>query len=792
MLGNHLRIAFRNLWRYPGHTAINLFGLTVGLTVCLLVTAYIVHETSFEGCHSKKDRIYRVQLDLETMTMGTMGLAGAAPPLGPALREACPEVESIARFRRFAGVKTASTTVTRKNQSVLAVEPEFFDVFDVKVLRGDPRIDLAVPFNVYLTQHLAASLFGQADPIGQTVSLEGRIELHVAGILDEFPSNTQLRCDALGSYSSIAAMGTNMNDWTQVWVDYLYVLLRPGGEVAGLEGALPSILSTHLNEKEQADQHYVTAALKDIYFNPRPANELAPEGNAKNLLLFGAVALVTLAIACVNFVNHTTARAAGRVKELSVRKIVGAGRVELVRQLLTESHLVAALATLAAAAVFEISSPVLGLFLGRSLEVGLIRQPLLVVGMLGLMVLVGLIAGTYPAFYLSRTRPLQFLKGGAGIVSRKSHTRRVLVVFQFATAIILSAVAAVVLSQLQFSHNWDKGFDDKDTLVLEFEDDQAMKAAVPLKDELARDPGVLAVSACDFLPGTQNMSISFFRPFGQSETELVGIRTFRVDQDFASTLGLELAGGRYLVAEDASSNGRNVVLDEQAVAALGLKEPVGTTLSSGDGVCDVVGVLKNFHAVPTFSQDWPTMMSIEDEPLRYLLIKLRLESAQSTIDRVRSIWEKSVPNQSFEYSYYDQLLVRLYGDHEKFGNLLGIFALIALVIAGLGVFSLASYAAERRRRELGIRKVVGATIASILGLMCSEFVVLVAISAAIGCPVAWYLSNRWLNGFAYHMDLGPGLLLLAGAVSLVVALLSVSIQSLKAARANPVDALRYE
>ncbi|MCX6834406.1 MAG: ABC transporter permease, partial [candidate division Zixibacteria bacterium] len=350
MFGNHLKIAVRNLLRYPGYTAINLFGLTVGLAVCLLVTAYVLHELSFEDCHSKKDRIYRVQLDLKEGEMGTMGLAGAAPPLGPALREASVDVEAIARFRRFADVKVVAGTSAHKHQTILAVEPEFFDVFDVKSLRGDRKADLVAPHTVYLTESLATSLFGNADPIGQTVTVEGQIQLHVAGILDEFPSNTKLKCDALASYSTLEAMGTNMSDWMQVWTDYLFVLLRPGANVASIEALLPSILKSHLSEEEQSKQQYVVQSLGDLYFDPRPANELKPSGNANNLLLFGAVALVTLAITCVNFVNHTTAHAASRIKELSVRKIVGASRTELVRQLMTESFLVAALASVAAVA----------------------------------------------------------------------------------------------------------------------------------------------------------------------------------------------------------------------------------------------------------------------------------------------------------------------------------------------------------------------------------------------------------------------------------------------------------
>ena len=792
MLGNHIKIAVRNLLRYPGYTAINLFGLTVGLAVCFLVAAYIAHELSFEDCHSKKDRIYRVQLDLNTESTGTMELAGAAPPLGPVLREASTDVEAIARFHRYAIVKMAAGTSIRKRQTVFAVEPEFFSIFDVEPLRGDPKADLVVPNTIYLTERLANSLFGRVDPIGKTVTMEGQNEFNVAGILKNFPTNTKLNCDALVSYSTLEARGRDMSDWMEVWQDYLFVLLRPGAEVTHLEALLPSILKRHLSEEEQSKQKYVVQSLGDLYFDPRSVNELAPKGNANNLFLFGAVALVTLAIACVNFVNHTTARAASRIKELSVRKIVGASRTELARQLMTESFLVAALASVAAAAVFEVSSPVLNVFFGRNLDVGLLKQPLMIIAIIGLPVLVGLTAGSYPAFYLSRTRPLQFLKGGPGIAPRKSFTRKVLVVFQFTTAVVLTTVAIVVLSQIQFSRNWDKGFDDQNVMILESEDDQAAIAFGPLKTELMNDPGVLGVAACDMLPGTQSAALNLFQPPDQPNAERVLVRMFSVDQDFASVLGLDLAAGRYLSTEDVSSDGRNVVLDQRAVAALGLQEPVGARIVKDSVEYNVVGVLNDFHAVPTFAEDWPMMLYVTNGALHFLLVRLQPGNTADTIDRIKAIWERSVPTQPFEYSYYDQVLARLYGDHEKFGTLLGIFSLIALVIAGLGVFSLASYAAERRRREIGIRKVVGATVGSVLRLLSSQFIVLVLFASVIGCPIAWYLSNRWLERFVYRVDVGIGLFLLAGAISLAVALISVSYQAIRASRANPIEALRYE
>ena len=792
MWKNYLLVAFRNLSRNRLYSVINIAGLAVGLAVCLLVTAYVAHELSFENCHSKKDRICRVQLNLEEEGFGTMELAGAARPLGSALKDACPDVEAIARFSRWNGIKVTAGNSMRKGQVVLAVEPEFFSVFDVKSVSGNPKADLAAPYTVYLTERLATSLFGAADPIGKPVTIYGKTPFQVAGILKDFPTNTKLHCDAMVSFSSLEAMGQDPSDWMAVWTDYLYVLMRPGAKAATLEAALPAVLKSHIKPEDQPKEQYVVRSLRDIYFNPSPSNEIKPSGDANRLVLFCVVALVTLAVACINFVNHTTARVANRVKELSVRMIVGASRLELMRQLLAEFLLSAALASAGAAVIFEVLRPALVAYVGRDLDIGLLNQPLMIIAVIGLPVLVVLTAGIYPAFYLSRTRTLQFLKGGSGTGLKKSFTRRALVVFQFTTAVVLTAVAVVILRQIQFSRNWDKGFDDRNVLILEAEDDQSAKLAVQVRRELLNDPGVFGATACATLPGTQNCALNTFQPPNQPDAKPVWVRILPVDPDFASVLHLALADGRYLSAEDASSAGGNVVIDERAVKALGLNQAVGTRLVKEGKEYNVVGVLKSFHSVPTFTDDWPIMMNVADGPPYFTLIKLKPGDATATISRIRQVWERLIPNQSFEYSFYDETLAQLYSAHEKFGTLLVFFSVIALAIAGLGVFSLASYAAERRRREIGIRKVVGASITSVLRLLGSEFVALVLVAGVIGCPIAWYLSSRWLERFVYRIDLGIGLFLFAGAVSMIVAVLSVCFQALKAASANPVDSLKYE
>jgi len=793
MLRNHLKIAVRNLIRQRGYSAINVFGLAVGLTVCLLVAAYIVHEFSFETCHSKRDRIYRLQVDLETEHMGTFELAGAAPPMGPALREACPDVEAIARFRRMNGVKMVAGTAVQKDKEILVVEPEFFQVFDVEVLRGNPVVDLASPSTIYLTERLAHGLFGRADPIGQTILAgEQRIELRVAGVLKDFPTNTSMNCDALASYSSLEAFGRDVSSWSAIWQDYLYVLLRPGAEAASLEAVIPSVASQHLNEEQRSEQTYVVQPLNDIYFNPRPSNELYPVGDPTQILLFSAIALVTLVIACVNFINHTTARTAHRIKELSLRKVVGASRRQVVRQLLVEAFLIAVVSMFVAIAAFELSEPVIGMFIERQLNVGILSQPQMLAAVVGLALLVGLAAGLYPALYLSRIRPLQFLNVGAGFASRKSLTRRVLVVFQFTAAVVLATVSLVVFRQMQFSRSWDKGFDDRNIVVLEIEGDQGAALAGPLRDAMMREPGVLAASTCDLVPGLREIRGSFLRPAETPDCDPVLIRMFCVDQHFASTLGLDLVEGRHLGIEDEHSEGRNILLEQRAAKELGLEQPLGTRLRDEDEEYTVVGVMKNIHAVPTYYQGWPIMMYVRSDVFRYVLVKLDPTAPAATIDRIKAVWDRMVSAQPFEYTYLDELINSQYGDHEKFGALLGTFSAIAIFIACLGIFSLASYATERRRREIGIRKVVGATVGSIVRLLSNEFVALIMVANLVAWPIAWYLAGKWLDKFVHHIDVEPVLFVLAGFLALAVALLSVSLQALRAARANPAEALRYE
>jgi putative ABC transport system permease protein len=454
--------------------------------------------------------------------------------------------------------------------------------------------------------------------------------------------------------------------------------------------------------------------------------------------------------------------------------------------------MIAIVSTFVAIAAFEVSEPVIGMFIGRDLDAGLLEQPQMLAAVVGLALLVGLTAGLYPALYLSRIRPLQFLNVGAGFASRKSLTRRVLVVFQFAAAVVLAAVALVVFRQMQFSRSWDKGFDDRNIMVLEIEDEQTAGLVGPLRDALMREPGVLAATACDLVPGLREIRGSFFRAADRPESDPVLIRMFRVDRYFAATLRLDVVEGRHLGMEDESSEGRNIVLEQRAAKELGLEQPLGARLVTEDDEYTVVGVLKNLEAVPTYATGWPIMMHARNDSYRYVLLKLDSTTSASTTDRITDVWNRTVPTQPFEYTYLNKLINAQYGDYEKFGALLGIFSAIAIFIACLGIFSLASYATERRRREIGIRKVVGATAGSIVRMLSNEFVVLVMVANFVAWPIAWYLAGKWLDKFVHHIDVEPVLFLLAGCLALVVALLSVSFRAFRAARANPVEALRYE
>ncbi len=790
MLGSHVRTAVRNLIRQRGYTAVNLIGLALGLVICQLVAAYLVHELTFENGHTRGDRIYRITTDLEHPRFGTGEFACAPPPLGPVLVEASSEVEAVARFRHFDDVRVSAGTTVRREPAAFAVEPEFFEVFDIEVLRGDPSKALAEPSTAFITESLAHALFGRADPINQTIELRDGIEVHVRGILADIPSNTKLNCGLLVSYSTPNLVGEDINDWSQIWYDYAYVLLRPGADPHDVAALFPAIMDQYLSEEQRGNYAYRLQPLHEIYFDPRPANELDPSGDITYMILFSAVAMIIMAIACINFANLTTARMSQRAKELNVRQVVGASRGQLVRQLLVESLLLTALASIVAIVAFEGLNPLLDHFLGRSIDVDIIPLPMMALIVAGLAVGVGLVAGLYPALQLSRMRLLKSIGNSLGPAPSKSYTRRVLVVFQFSVAIALTVLAAVIFRQMEYSRSWDKGMDTHHLAVVSLEGEHMIAQSGLLQNALQRTPGVTGVGRCDMLLGLSSERINFFTSPVDPELDRVIIREVRVDPGTLSLWGLNLVEGRLLTDADGGETNNRIVIDRRAASRLKMDRPVGMTITTDDEESyEIVGVLEEFHAMPTFRRDRPVMFRVREQGLRHVLV--RVESP-GVLAAIQQTWEGMFPDEPFECRFYDDMINDQYGDHDRLGALVGVFSLVAAVIACLGIMSLASYAAERRHREIGIRKVVGATVGSVVRLVGSEFLLLVLVANVVALPVAWYLAGIWLEEFPHSIRLGPGLFLSCGAAALIVALASVVFQALRAARSNPVEALRCE
>ncbi len=761
--------------------------------MCLLVAAYVLHEFSFETCHSKSDRIHRVSMDYHPTDEFFVGdLANAAAPFGPALAEVCPAVEAIARFHRpHTGVKLQFEDQVSGETSVYIVEPDFLNVFDVAVLQGNPSVDLAVPGTIFLTETLAHRLFGDADPVGRLLRADNTYDVRVAGVLAEFPSNTKINCEALMSYATLETAGFDLSAWNDFWSDYLFVLLRPGADPKQVEGMFAGVVSSHLAVEEAAAYTYKMQTLRDIHLSPASSNELQPQGDMTLILLFGSIALISLVIACINFINLTTARAAHRVKDLSIRKITGASRGQLISQLLTESLLVTMAAAALALVAFEACHPMLNHFVNRRFDVSLVEQPSTLLVALMLIVLVSLATGLYPALYLSRFRPLRFLKTGGKFGSTRSYTRRALVVFQFGVAIVLIAVSTVVFNQMQYSYTWDKGF-DSDNLVTMLVERQNRERMEPLKTALQQAPGVSGVTAVDWLPGLPLVSINKYSLSGHTDAEPAQLRTFRTDADGASVLGLRLAAGRLLDYRDAAEGQRNVVVDQQAVAALGLDEPLGATLEMDEARYTIVGVLDGFHGTPTHRSEWPAVFHFDEKGLRYVVARIAPGSSRQTLPRIEAVWKSQIPEQHFEPQFLDDVIRAHYADFERLGTLLWLFSAIAIMIAGLGIGGLASYAAERRRKEIGVRRVVGASVLSIVRLLGREFIALVAVSAVLAGPLAWYLADRWLQQFVHRVAINPVWIVLAGLGALTIAVASSAWQAVRAARANPVETLRYE
>ncbi|KPL06273.1 hypothetical protein AMJ86_09055 [bacterium SM23_57] len=800
MIRNYLKTAFRNLVKHKAYSAINIIGLAVGVTCCFLIVLYVITELGYERMHINRDRIYRVATEFNYGGQ-TLHIAPTITPLGTVIAEDIPEVVSAVRITPVANALIGVGENRFREKYFCFVDSTFFDIFTFPLLAGDPKTALRDPFTIVISPEIAHKYFGDDDPIGKVLSFENQFDFTVTGVLNEIPDQTQLKSDFYASYASRYTIGgTNLDSWLQAGEVFCYILLAEGAAPAIVEQKLPDLILKHGGDFAASIYTLHLQPLNDIYLHSKLMGEFEPSGNIIYIYLFSAIAVLILLIACINFMNLTTARSMHRAREVGMRKTLGAKRSQLIRQFLGESITISFIAVLLAIALFELCYPLFSRFLEKDLLIDHAHHAWIIPALVGTTILVGLIAGSYPALYLSRYRPSQILKSAAKPGSTRSILRKSLVVLQFTISIALIIATVVIFSQLQYVKKKDLGYNQEHVILLGIDNPALQQQYEPLKKELIQHPNIVNVSGAYSTPGGESLTKRGVKAEGVAEEDVPVMILVTTDEDYIETLGLEITAGRGFSPEFATDATEAYIINQAAVAAIGWtdQEAIGKQFSILSSTPEhqrpgkIIGVVNDYHVLSLHEKIEPLFMYINPPTYSVLAIRISPQDLSGTLAFIEKTCKNFAPNIPFEYSFLDESFDKFYKSELKLSQIFTSFSLLAILIACLGLFGLTAYAAEQRTKEIGIRKALGATITSIVSLISKEFILLVIISNIIAWPIAYYAMNKWLQNFAYHIEMEVTIFILAAVSALVIAIGTISFHTIKAASANPVNSLRYE
>ncbi|MDH3890277.1 MAG: ABC transporter permease [candidate division Zixibacteria bacterium] len=799
MLKNYLISAIRTLSKQKLFTAINVFGLTIGLAACLIAMGHLAYEISFEEMHINRDRIYRVDGDY-TYRNGDdthrFKSARVTAPVGPAVALEIPEVEKTAIFRQYTDVAVTIDGEGFRAGNMITAYPELLDVFTLPLKRGNPSTILTEPFTLLITESAAEKLFPLQDPMGRTLTINENTDYRITGVLADIPKNTQLHCDFIASYTSLQSTAVDLDSWEQRPYDYLYLLLSNNADVASVEQKIGALVAKHLPPEIGVEYELGLRPFSDIYLGTLGEgiiSEMQPRGEYEIIYMFGILALFILVQAVAGFVNLTTARSADRMKEVGVRKVLGAERNNIVKQFLGESLLLTMLSILVSLVLYEVFKSEVDQIFMRQATVNLSDSPLMLALTGSLVVVVGILAGLYPALYMSRFRPAAILKRQAQARSPRSTLRRILVVTQFAIAITFICCAVITYQQVDYLMGYDLGFKHENMLVLDFEGNDGPQKCRIMKSGLLANRTTNSATASYPPPG--RTSFAFWGFYADAEcSEVIRTNGYVVDYDFMSTFDLTLAQGRAFSPDHPEDEKRSVLIDESSARFLQMDNPVGQRLyRKGDQTFEIVGVVKDFLGT---SKSWARqdlmVIMLDPEQSPTLTIELPAGSVTESLASVAAAWEVVSPGEPFEYRFLDAEIDQEFDEARWIGRIFFSLALVTIIIGCLSVFGLVSYSAEQRTKEIGVRKVLGAHVTSIVALLAKEFVILLAIANAIAWPAAYFFMQDFLSMFASHIDISITTFVIAGGAALLLALATAAYQATRAALANPADSLRSE
>lgn len=800
MLKSYLKIALRNLRKHKGYTFINITGLAIGITCCLLILLYIQHEFSYDHFHEKSKRIYRVITDL-TIGGNEMHLASTMAPLAPALKAEFPEVVEAVRIGQFKHEVLVSTDDRQfYEERFYFVDSTFFDLFSFPLLYGDPAAALVAPRSIVVTEAIAQKYFGSENPVGKVLTVDRKYDLTVTGVLQDIPEASHLEPDFIATLTAAEMIaGADLETWGSISELYTYTLLSETAHPEALETKLPALLDRYAGDgfsKSIRASSIFTLHLQPLtrihLYSTELGNNVEDSGDAKYLYVFISVALLILLIACINFINLTTARSMERAKEVGMRKVMGAHRTQLTRQFLSESVLLALIALPIALAFVELLLPAINQLTDRDLATNYVHNSTLLLALIGTILFVGAVAGSYPALFLSGFRPVEVLKGKAKGSRVAFRLRQGLVVLQFSISIALMISAGVMSAQMNFFRETDMGFDEEQVVVVPLRDPAIQTRFEAMKQSFGSISGVRAVAASSSTPGKNSSTISSYRPEGAADDEMVGLYEFFIDPDLVNTLDIKLAQGRNLSASMATDTAA-ILLNETAVRQFGWEAPLEQMLSSDNGsMRRVVGVVKDFNYISLESEIPPLVMRIDPSRFSHLSVRISPENVRTTLAHLERAWETLAPGEPFEYTFMDQDFEFQYQTVDRQTDTIRAFTFLAIFVACLGMFGLATFSVEQRTKEIGVRKVLGASIPGIVVLLSKDFLKLVAAAFVVAAPIGYFVMQRWLEDFAHHVEIGPSVFFMAGGLTVALAVGAVVHQAIKAALKDPVESLRYE
>ncbi len=790
MIRHFFITGLRNIRRDKSASFLNVLGLALGLTTVILIMEFVIHEISYDRFHRQKNNICRVIIrqEKDAAFTPTQYLTAA---VGPSMKEEFPEVDRIVRFANPTGAFLSFGNKNFPVGELSYADSSLFEVFSFPLLRGDPRQALAEPFRVVLTESVARLIFGEADPLNQVVRLNNQENLIVSGVMEDFPSNSHLKFGALLSFSTLYRNENLRLDWDGGWNYFTYVLLHPGTDTKGLSEKFPDFMEKNINYKYRPAGfilHLDLQPLKRVHLFSGNDFELEEEGDLQGIYIFSSIALFILLIASINFMNLVTARSFMRSREIGLRKVSGANRGIIILQFLFETFLVSILALLISLVLVDLLQPGFNNLTGKELSLAGPLGLQMAAGVILLLVLTSLLAGSYPAWFISRFPPLLSIKGTMVSGKGKSVLRNVLVVFQYVISLVLLIMTLAVYSQMRHMSSMPLGYDKENVVVIPLISDEAMSNHQALKTAFSAIPMVRATGASSDIPG-DGFTMNGYFPEGFKEPVMINV--LDIDEDYLVVMNIPVIQGRGF-DRSSGSDRTSFLINESLARRLGWDDPVGKTIYR-DGPHKVTGVIADFHFASLHQSLQPLILTKKPwSGYNYLSVKIEPVKTEETVRKLESAWNAVLPDEPFDCFFQADYVKNSYSGVRNAGTAILWFAFLAVFIAGLGLFGLANFTFNLRRKEIGIRKVLGAETSMVARQVTFEFLRLVLLSTIIALPAAWLLMDKWLDNFAYRAHINPLIFVVPAIFVIILAWITIYFQVKKLANTNPVDVLKSE